>query len=190
MPSRVPEVGQAGKANACAGLTVTATLVPSSGRKRPGALAWRWAVLPQKSTERCTRLVRPRNRAASTRAATPCPAPPNCSASGRISTSVSTPSARPGAAIGPKGSLEIVIPFNAPANEKTALIVGNSFDRNLNRRETLPAIDQYTAQAENFALAVLGEQQAPYGVEDAIAQMRVLDAIFRSEESGTWEAVR
>jgi predicted dehydrogenase len=93
-------------------------------------------------------------------------------------------------AIGPKGSLEIVIPFNAPANEKTALIVGNSFDRNLNRREILPAIDQYTAQAENFALAVLGEQQAPYGVEDAIAQMRVLDAIFRSEKSGTWEAVR
>jgi predicted dehydrogenase len=93
-------------------------------------------------------------------------------------------------AIGSKGSLEIVIPFNAPPNEKTALIVGNSFDRNLNRREILPEIDQYTAQAENFALAVLSQRPAEHGVEDAIQQMHILDAIFRSEKSGTWEAVR
>ena len=93
-------------------------------------------------------------------------------------------------AIGPKGSLEIVIPFNAPPNEKTAVLVGNSFDRNHYRREILPEIDQYTAEAENFALAVLGKQTADYGVEDAIQQMRILDAIFRSEKSGTWEAVR
>ena len=92
-------------------------------------------------------------------------------------------------AIGPKGSLEIVIPFNAPANEKTALIVGNSFDRNLNRREILPEIDQYTAQAEDFALAVLGKTEARHGIEDAIQQMRILDAIFRSEKSGAWETV-
>jgi predicted dehydrogenase len=93
-------------------------------------------------------------------------------------------------AIGPKGSLEIVMPFNAPPNEKTALVAGNSFDRNLNRREILPEIDQYTAEAENFVLAILGRQKADYGVEDAIQQMRILDAIFRSEKSGNWEAVR
>ncbi|MEA2782891.1 MAG: hypothetical protein QOK29_4435, partial [Rhodospirillaceae bacterium] len=28
-----------------------------------------------------------------------------------------------------------------------------------------------------------------YGVEDAICQMRVLEALFRSAESGCWEAV-
>jgi predicted dehydrogenase len=93
-------------------------------------------------------------------------------------------------AFGPEGSLEIVIPFNAPPNEKTALVVGNSFDRSLNRREILPEIDQYTAEAEDFALAVLGQSEARYGVEDAIQQMRILDAIFRSEKSGGWEAVK
>jgi predicted dehydrogenase len=92
-------------------------------------------------------------------------------------------------AFGPKGSLEIVIPFNAPPDERTALLVGDTFDRNLYRREILPPVDQYTLQAENFALAVLGEQALPYGVEDAISQMHVLDAIFRSETSGNWEAV-
>ncbi|HRQ87577.1 MAG TPA: hypothetical protein PLA50_02195 [Bacteroidia bacterium] len=95
-------------------------------------------------------------------------------------------------AIGDKGSLEIVIPFNAPIGQKTALLVGNGgpMDRSLHRREIIPEIDQYTEQAENFALAVLGRAEAAYGVEDAILQMRVLDAIFRSEASGGWENVR
>jgi predicted dehydrogenase len=92
---------------------------------------------------------------------------------------------------GDKASLEIVIPFNAPPGDKTAILVGSGgpLDRSLHRREILPEIDQYTAQAEAFALAVLGEQPLPYGVDDAVAQMRVLDAIFRSEKSGGWEAV-
>lgn len=90
---------------------------------------------------------------------------------------------------GPNGSLEIVVPFNAPPNGRTALLVGNGapFDRSLHRREVLPPVDQYTSQAEAFALAVLGKSELAYGVEDAISQMRVLDAIFRSEKSGAWE---
>ena len=36
---------------------------------------------------------------------------------------------------------------------------------------------------------VRGEIALPYGVEDAIANMRVIDALFRSETSGAWEAV-
>jgi predicted dehydrogenase len=93
--------------------------------------------------------------------------------------------------IGDQQSLEIVIPFNAPLGERTALLVGsaNNTDRGLLRREIIPEIDQYTAEAENFALAVLGERANEYGVEDAITQMRVLDAIFRSEKSGGWENV-
>jgi predicted dehydrogenase len=84
-----------------------------------------------------------------------------------------------------------VIPFNAPLGERTALLVGaaNNTDRGLLRREIIPATNQYTEEAENFALAVLGEQPNAYGVEDAITQMRVLDAIFRSEKSGGWENV-
>ena len=42
----------------------------------------------------------------------------------------------------------------------------------------------------DFALAILGQQKMPYGIEDAISQMRVLDAIFRSEKSGNWEDVK
>lgn len=93
---------------------------------------------------------------------------------------------------GTKASLEIVIPFNAPANQPTALLVGGSgpLDRSLHRREIVRPVDQYTEQAETFALAVLGQQQLPFGIDDAISQMQVLDAIFRSEKSGNWESVR
>ncbi len=93
---------------------------------------------------------------------------------------------------GDKASLELLIPFNAPPDERTAILVGNGgpLDRSLYRREVLHAVDQYTEQAEAFALAVLGEAPLPYGVEDAIRQMQVLDAIFRSEKSGGWEAVQ
>ena len=36
---------------------------------------------------------------------------------------------------------------------------------------------------------VRGEIALPYGIEDAIANMRVIDALFRSERSGRWEDV-
>jgi predicted dehydrogenase len=91
--------------------------------------------------------------------------------------------------MGTKANLEIVIPFNAPLGEQTAITVGGGTHRDLYRREIIPEVDQYTAQAEAFALAVLGKQTLPYGIEDAITQMRVLDAIFRSEKSSAWENV-
>ena len=93
--------------------------------------------------------------------------------------------------LGTKAKLEIIIPYNAPANERTAVTVdtGAPFDGSLARRDILPACDQYTEQAEAFALAVLGEQPLPWGIEDSIASMKVLDAIFASEKSGGWATV-
>ena len=92
---------------------------------------------------------------------------------------------------GSKAKLEIVIPFNAPPDERTAITIdtGAPIDGSLARREILPACDQYTEQAEAFALAVLGERPLPWGIEDSIASMRVLDAIFRSEREGGWATV-
>jgi predicted dehydrogenase len=92
---------------------------------------------------------------------------------------------------GTKAKLEITIPFNAPADEHTAITVDSSgsLDGSLARREILPAVDQYTEQAEAFALAVLSEKPLPWGIEDAIASMKVIDAIFASEKTGAWANV-
>lgn len=93
--------------------------------------------------------------------------------------------------IGTKGRVEIVIPFNAPADTPTAIVVdhGVALGGTLSRREIIRAVDQYTEEAEAFALAVLGEKPLPYGIEDAIQQMRILDAIFASERTGGWAKV-
>ncbi len=93
--------------------------------------------------------------------------------------------------LGSKGKAEILIPFNAPPNQHTAITVdlSGTVDGTLARREILPACDQYTEQAEAFAQAVLGKAPLPWGVEDAIASMRVIDAIFESEKTGAWATV-
>jgi predicted dehydrogenase len=93
--------------------------------------------------------------------------------------------------LGTRSKLEIIIPFNAPPDERTAITIdtGAPIDGSLARREILPACDQYTEQAEAFALAVLGEKPLPWGIEDSIASMKVLDAIVASEKTGGWATV-
>ncbi len=93
--------------------------------------------------------------------------------------------------IGSKARVEIVIPFNAPADAPTALLFdsGHAMDASLARREIMPPVDQYTEQAEAFAQLVLGRSESSFGVEDAIMNMRVLDAIFQSERTGAWAEV-
>ena len=94
--------------------------------------------------------------------------------------------------LGTKGRFEIIIPFNAPQDSATEIIVdqGLSFEGSLARREILPPSDQYTEMAEAFALAVLGKGKLPYGIEDAISSMHVLDAVFASERAGGWAEVK
>jgi predicted dehydrogenase len=89
---------------------------------------------------------------------------------------------------GTKARAEILIPFNAPQDEKTTIIIddGRSLDASSARRETLPPCDQYAEQAEAFAQSILTGSPAPYGVNDAIASMRILDAMFESERTGGW----
>ncbi len=94
--------------------------------------------------------------------------------------------------IGTKGRVEILIPFNAPEDKATAILVdkGYAADGSLARREVFAPCDQYTLQADAFCRAVLGEKPLEWGVEDAIRHMKVLDAIFESEKSGGWAEVR
>lgn len=91
-------------------------------------------------------------------------------------------------AFGTKGRVEIIIPFNAPQGEATTIVIddGSSLDHSLARREILPPSDQYAEQAEAMALAILGGTSLPYGVEDAITNMRILDAMVASEKSRAW----
>jgi predicted dehydrogenase len=92
---------------------------------------------------------------------------------------------------GSRGRIELPIPVNAPQGETTRISVDDcsSLAGAGIVTETLAASDQYQLQGEAFSRAVRGEIALPYGVEDAIANMRAIDALFRSERTGQWEAV-
>ncbi len=92
---------------------------------------------------------------------------------------------------GSKGRIELVIPVNAPQGATTRIAIDDcsSLEGAGIVTETLPESDQYQLQGEAFSRAVRGEVALPYDIEDAIANMRVIDALFRSEHSGRWETV-
>jgi predicted dehydrogenase len=91
---------------------------------------------------------------------------------------------------GTRGRIEILIPFNAPQMEATKIVVddGSRLGGASSVEEAIAPVDQYAEEADAFARAVLGETELPYGVGDAVANMQIIDAIFRSEQSGRWES--
>lgn len=90
--------------------------------------------------------------------------------------------------LGTKARLEVEIPFNAPQGGAMTLWLDNG--RKLAGAAARPIhirpADQYRLQAEAFSSAVLGERDLEFGLDDAILQARVLDALFRSAKSGRW----
>ena len=92
---------------------------------------------------------------------------------------------------GTSGRIEVQIPFNAPNDRACRIFVDNG--RELGDRSAdaidFPIVDQYTLQGDNFSAAVRGEGEVPVSIEDAIGNMAVIDALFRSETSGKWETV-
>lgn len=91
--------------------------------------------------------------------------------------------------IGSHGRIAIDIPFNAPVDRPTRLVVDDGRDLLGSGAETIefPPCDQYALQADAFARAVRSGDPSDAPLEDAIANMRVLDALFRSGRSGGWE---
>jgi predicted dehydrogenase len=93
--------------------------------------------------------------------------------------------------LGTRGRIEIEIPFNAPPDRPTRLFIddgGDLFGRGITT-ETFPTADQYTLQGDAFSRAILDGTPVPVSLEEGIANMTVIDAIFKSAHSREWEAV-
>ena len=92
---------------------------------------------------------------------------------------------------GSAGRIEIPIPVNPPQGSKTRILIDDcsSLEGAGIVTETIAESDQFLLQGEAFSRAVRGEAPLPYGLDDAVANMRVIDALFRSEKSGQWETM-
>ena len=92
---------------------------------------------------------------------------------------------------GSKGRLQLEIPFNPPHDRAVKMFVDDGRDLVGGGIETIefPAANQFRLQADRFADAVQGKGEVPVTLEDSIANMEVIDALFRSAESGRAEVV-
>ncbi len=93
--------------------------------------------------------------------------------------------------LGTRGRIEVEIPFSPRADRPARLLVDDGRDVIGSGIEVieLPGVDQFTLQADRFSAAVRGLGEVPVSLEDAVANMTVIDAIFRSAETRRWERV-
>jgi predicted dehydrogenase len=91
--------------------------------------------------------------------------------------------------MGTKGRIEVEVPVNAPPDVPMRLLIddGSSVLGNGIRAEEIPECNQYTVQGDLFSQAILQNGPVPTSLEDALLNMAVIEALFRSAESRRWE---
>ena len=84
---------------------------------------------------------------------------------------------------GTKGRIEIEIPFNAPPDKPCKMLFQNN---EIIEEIEIKICDQYTIQGDLFSLAVLKNEKVPTPIEDAVENMKVLEAVIESAEKEEW----
>jgi len=84
---------------------------------------------------------------------------------------------------GTQGRVEVEIPVNAPPNAPCKLWYqqGSAIEEIV-----FPSVDQYTLQGDRFAAAILNDAPVPTPLADAVANMRVIEALVASGHSNAW----
>jgi len=74
---------------------------------------------------------------------------------------------------GTEGRIEVLIPFNAPNDQPTQILLNDELI-------DFPVCDQYEIQGSLFSKALRENREQPIPLEDAINNMIVIDAVFKS----------
>jgi predicted dehydrogenase len=85
------------------------------------------------------------------------------------------------------GGFTVELPFNMPANVPVRITLNSGGAEQIIETE---CAGQYLLEYDAFAESLLTKTEVPSPVSDAIANMAVLDALFKSAESGVWEPVK
>jgi predicted dehydrogenase len=84
---------------------------------------------------------------------------------------------------GTRGRVEIEIPVNAPPTAPCR--IWHQHDGTI-EEITFDVVDQYTLQGDAFAAAILNNTPVPTPLADAVANMRVIDALVESARGDAW----
>lgn len=87
---------------------------------------------------------------------------------------------------GASGKIEITKPFTPGPEEACKIMLQSSSEM---KELTVAACDQYTRQGDLFSQAVLNNTSVPTPVDDAVANMRVIDGVFASQQQRKWIAI-
>ena len=91
--------------------------------------------------------------------------------------------------LGTDGRIEIEVPMNAPPDRPSRIRLQRGGGRGAPaeiEEIVFPPCNQYTLQGDAFSLAVLAGSGAPTPLDDAVANMRAIDAVKMSAERGGW----
>jgi predicted dehydrogenase len=88
--------------------------------------------------------------------------------------------------VGTEGRLEVDIPVNSPKDRPTELTLSTADGVEI---LSFGPVDQYGLQADEFARSVRSGRPAPTPLEDAVANMVVIDAISKSATTDRWVEV-
>jgi predicted dehydrogenase len=94
--------------------------------------------------------------------------------------------------LGTRGRIEIELPLNPPPEKPSRILIDDGPDSagaGLTS-ETIAPCDQFAIQGDAFSKAIRGQRDVPVSLEDAIQNLKVLEAISRSAQSGRWETPR
>jgi predicted dehydrogenase len=91
--------------------------------------------------------------------------------------------------LGSSGRIEVQVPFTPNKDHSCRVVIdtGKAQDGSSAEVENFPAVDQYALQCDAAAQVFQGNATQEFPIEDAIANMRVIDALYRSAASGKWE---
>ena len=93
--------------------------------------------------------------------------------------------------LGTRGRIEVQIPFNAPPDRPCSIFIDSGADvfGSAVKPEQFPVCDQYTIQADLFSRAVREGGEVPTPLEDSLANMAVIEALFASAGEDRWIAL-
>jgi predicted dehydrogenase len=91
--------------------------------------------------------------------------------------------------IGTLGRIEVEIPFNAPPDKPCRIFLDQGNDLSGRSAQILEfeICDQYTIQGDLFSKSIREGTDLVVPLEGSIKNMAVIEAVFRSAESGQWE---
>jgi predicted dehydrogenase len=91
--------------------------------------------------------------------------------------------------LGSDGRIELAVPFTPHKDHACRVIIdsGKALDGGSAEFEEFAPLDQYAAQCDLAVAVFRGEAEQEFPIEDAIANMRIIDALYRSAVSQRWE---